>query len=148
MKVLIIRKKFCNINMVTDGVTINRLIVVVILQCIQKLNHYVVQNDTSIMLCVNCGGCCLVSRLYLTLCNPLGYSPPGSSVHGISQARILEWIAISFSRGSSWLRNQTCISCLSCIGRWIFYHWSTWEALMIRKLCLSKAVKKNYNQRM
>ena len=46
------------VNMVTDGVTINRLIVVVILQCIQKLNHYVVQNDTSIMLYVNCGGCC------------------------------------------------------------------------------------------
>ena len=111
--------------MVTDGVTINRLIVVVILQCIQKLNHYVVQNDTSIMLCVNCGGCCLVSRLYLTLCNPLGYSPPGSSVHGISQARILEWIAISFSRECSQPRNQTPIS---CIGRLILYHWTTREA--------------------
>jgi len=40
-------------------------------------------------------------------------SPPGSSVHGISQARILEWIAISFSRGSSRPRDQTCISCLA-----------------------------------
>ena len=36
-----------------------------------------------------------------TLCNPMDYSPPGSSVHGILQARILEWVAISFSRGSS-----------------------------------------------
>ena len=42
--------------------------------------------------------------------------PPGSSVHGISQARLLEWVAISFSRGSSRPRGGTCIS---CIGRWI-----------------------------
>ena len=46
-------------------------------------------------------------------------SPPGSSVHGISQARILEWVATSFSRGSSWLRDQTHIP---CIGRQILYH--------------------------
>ena len=39
--------------------------------------------------------------------------PPGSSVHGISQVRILEWVAISFSRGSSWPRNQTHISCIA-----------------------------------
>ena len=44
---------------------------------------------------------CLVAKLYSTLCNPMDCSPPGSSVHGISQARILEWFAISFSRGSS-----------------------------------------------
>ena len=52
-------------------------------------------------------------------------SPPGSSVHGISQARILEWVATSFSRGSSWLRDQTHVS---CIGRRIPYPWVTWEA--------------------
>ena len=52
-------------------------------------------------------------------------SPPGSSVHGISQARILKWVAISFSRGSSWLKNQTRVS---CIGRQIPYHWATREA--------------------
>ena len=46
-------------------------------------------------------------------CNPRNYSPPGSSVHGISQARILEWIAISFSRGSSWPRDQTHVSCIA-----------------------------------
>ena len=51
--------------------------------------------------------------------------PPGSSAHGISQARISEWVAISFSRGSSWPRDRTCIS---CTGRWILYHWATWEA--------------------
>ena len=44
------------------------------------------------------------------LCNPMDCSPPGSSVHGISQARMLEWVAVSFSRGSSKLRGQTRIS--------------------------------------
>ena len=49
-------------------------------------------------------------------------SSPGSSDHGIFQARTLEWVAISFSRGSSWPRVQTWVSCISCIGRWILYH--------------------------
>ena len=44
--------------------------------------------------------CCLIAKSCLTLCDPMDCSPPGSSVHGISQARKLEWIAISFSRGS------------------------------------------------
>ena len=47
-----------------------------------------------------------------TLCNPMDYSPPGSSVQWISQARILEWVAIPFSRGSSWPRDQSWISCI------------------------------------
>ena len=55
-------------------------------------------------------------------------SPPGSSVHGISQARILTWVAVSFSRGSSRPRDGTCVSCISCIGRWILYHWAMREA--------------------
>ena len=46
---------------------------------------------------------------------------------GLSQARILEWVAISSSRGSFPCRSQTCISCL---GRWILYHWATWESLV------------------
>ena len=52
-------------------------------------------------------------------------SPPGSSVHGISQARILEWVMISFSRGSSQPRDQTPVF---CIGRQILYLWASWEA--------------------
>ena len=51
-----------------------------------------------------------VTRLCLTLCEPMGYSPPVSSVHGILQARILEWVAIPFSRGSSRHRDQTQVS--------------------------------------
>ena len=55
----------------------------------------------------------------LTLWDPMDYSPPGSSVHGILQAGILEWVAISYSRGSSQPRGQTCVSCM---GRQILYH--------------------------
>ena len=55
-------------------------------------------------------------------CDTLDCSPQGSSVHGILQARILEWVAISFSRGSSRPRDQTHVSCVSCTGRRIPYH--------------------------
>ena len=48
-----------------------------------------------------------------TLCDPMDCSPPGSSIHGILQARILEWVAISFSRGSSQPRDQTQVSCIA-----------------------------------
>ena len=54
---------------------------------------------------------------------PVDCSLPGSSVHGILWARILGWAAISSSRGSSRPRDQTHVSCTSCIGRWILYHW-------------------------
>ena len=57
-----------------------------------------------------------------TLCNPMDYSPPGSSVHGILQERILERVAMPFSRGSSWPRDQTRIFYVSWIGRWVLDH--------------------------
>ena len=53
----------------------------------------------------------LVAWSCLTLCDPVDCSPPGSSVHGVLQARILEWVAIPFSRGSSQPRDQTLVSC-------------------------------------
>ena len=56
--------------------------------------------------------CPLVAKLCLTLCDPMDYSPPGS-VHGILCARILEWVAISFSRVSSQPRDRTHVSCLT-----------------------------------
>ena len=59
---------------------------------------------------------------------PHGPYLPGSSVLGLLQARLLEWVAISFSRGSSQPRDRTFISCASCTGRWIPYHGATWEA--------------------
>ena len=55
---------------------------------------------------------CLVTKSCLTLYDPMDHSLPGSSVHGIFQARILEWVVISFSRGYSWPRDQSCIFCL------------------------------------
>ena len=57
---------------------------------------------------------CGVTQSCLTLCDPMDYSSPGSSAHGIFQTRILEWVASSFSRGSFWPRNWTQVS---CIGR-------------------------------
>ena len=73
--------------------------------------------------------CMLVTQLCLTLCDPIDYTPPGSSVHRILQARILEWFAIPFSRESSWPRDGTCFCCVSWIGRYIHYHWTSWEAI-------------------
>ena len=63
---------------------------------------------------------CLVAQSYPNLCNPLGCSPPGSSVQEVSQARILEWVALSFSRISVWPRDQTWISGVSCIAGGFF----------------------------
>ena len=57
-----------------------------------------------------------------TLCNPMDCSPPGSSVQGTFQARVLEWVAISFSRGSSSPKDWSHVSYVSCIGRWVLYH--------------------------
>ena len=59
------------------------------------------------------------------LCNPMNCSPPGFSVHGIFQARILEWVTIPFSRRSPWLRDWTHVSCISYLGRRILYHCTT-----------------------
>ena len=70
-----------------------------------------------------CVTCCVSSHVQL-FCDPMGYSPPASSVRGISQARILEWVAIFFSRGSSQPRNCQAY----CIGRQILHHCATREA--------------------
>ena len=69
-------------------------------------------NKSSYLACV-----CVLS--HVRLCGRMDYSPPGLSVHGIniSQARILEWVAIPFSRGSSQPRDRTHVSCVSFIGR-------------------------------
>ena len=73
--------------------------------------------------------CCVCAQSCLTLWDPMDCSPSDSSAHGILQARILEWVAIFSSRGSSQSRDPIHVSCISCIGRWILYHCTTWEVL-------------------
>ena len=68
--------------------------------------------------------CCLVTKLCPTVLRPMDCSLPGSFVHGISQARILEWVAMPSSRASSWPRYWTHF----CTGRQILYYWAIWEA--------------------
>ena len=94
-------------------------------------------NDKKHILRASCGFKCIVSfdpwkwkearevaQSCQTFCVPVDCSPPGSSVHGILQARILEWVAISFSRGSSQPRDRTWVSCIA--GR-CFILWTTRE---------------------
>ena len=76
-----------------------------------------------------------------TLCNPMNCSPPGSSVHGILQARILEWVALPSSRASFRPRDWTRVSYVSCIDRRVLYHWATWEAQSSRACVLNVCVK-------
>ena len=76
---------------------------------------------------------CWVAHSCMSLCNPLDCSTQGSSVHGILQARILEWVVISFSRGSSWPRDWTWVFCIE--GR-SFTIWSTREALSYTCICM------------
>ena len=61
-------------------------------------------------------------QLYLTLCNSMDYSLIASSVHGILKARLLKWVAMLSSRGSSQPRDETCVSYVSCTDRWVLYH--------------------------
>ena len=72
----------------------------------------------------HCKCACSVTQTYQTLCEPMDCSPPGSSVHGIFWARILEWVATSFSRGSSQPRDWTRIP---CIGKQILHYCAVGE---------------------
>ena len=71
--------------------------------------------------------CAKLIQLCLTLCNSMDCSPPGFSVHGIVQVRILVWVPMPSSWGPSWLRDQVRFSYVSCIGR-LFATSATWEA--------------------
>ena len=92
----------------------------------------------------NCCCCYLVAQSCLTLCDPMDCSLPGSSVHGSSQARIMEWVVISFSRESSWPRDRTQVFCLA--GKFFFFFFTTeWPGkpkkktitLLISGLCIN-----------
>ena len=73
-----------------------------------------------------------------TLYDPMDHNgPPGSSMHGILQARILEWVVISSSRGASQPRDRTCVSYISCIGRRVLYQLSYWGSFQFSPCLLS-----------
>ena len=75
---------------------------------------------------------CIVTQSYLTLCDPMDCSLLDSPVHGVLLARTLEWVVISYFRGSSWPRDQALFSCISSINRWFFFflnHFTNWEGL-------------------
>ena len=82
------------------------------------LNLFLILSCYALIVCV-----CLSLRSVVTLCNPVDCSLSGSSAHGIFQARILEWVSISSSRGSSWHRDGIHVS---CIGKWILYPSLSW----------------------
>ena len=73
-----------------------------------------------------------------TLCDPMDCSPPGSLVHGILQARTLEWVAIPSCRGSYWPGDRTCISYVSCTVRQVLYHWSHLGSLLEEDINMQK----------
>ena len=84
-------------------------------------------------LCISALCVCIQSlQLCLTLCDTMDCSLPGSSVHGILQTRILEWVAMPSSQGSFWHRDQTWVSCISCIAHGFFIHW-----VQIQSHCLT-----------
>ena len=90
------------------------------------LRHCILKGVCKVlMLCAKLLQSCLI------LFNLMDCSPPDSSVHGILQARILEWAAIPFSRAFSQSRDRTCISYISFIGRQVFFFFLTTKATWI-----------------
>ena len=79
-----------------------------------------------------------VAQSCLTLCDPIDYSLPSSSVHGILQARIVEWVAFPFSRGSSWPRDWSRVYCIArrFFIVWVTRKWKKNRYLMLRNLTL------------
>ena len=80
---------------------------------------------------------CTLSCVWLFV-TPMGCNLPRLFVHGIFQTRILEWVASSSFRGSSWPGDWTRVSCVSCTGRQVLYHCTTWEASFIYILYIAQ----------
>ena len=76
-----------------------------------------------------------------TFCDTMDWGPPGSSVHGILQVRIFEWVAMPSSRESSWPRDQTCISYVSCIGRRVHYHLCYLESMLLHNRPVNREMR-------
>ena len=87
-------------------------------------NHQACSNPSPLLFLFSKPDALVWSLSRVWLYDPMDCSPPGSSVHGILQARIPEWVAVSSSRRASRPRNRTWVSYISCIGRWILYRLS------------------------
>ena len=74
---------------------------------------------------------------------PSPFHPPGFSIHGSFQERMLEWVAISYSRGCSWPRDWSRVCCISCLCRRILYHCGTWKALYCEKYSTNAHFSRN-----
>ena len=88
--------------------------------------------EKSIM--VELHACMLLLQSFLSLCDPMDCNAPGFPVHRGLQERILKWIAMFPSRGSSQPQGLNCISCVPCFSGRFFIHWATWEVLLLISL--------------
>ena len=111
--------------------------VVQLLTCIQLCNpmDWSMPHSSLLYYLLTCLLAQPLSHVWL-FCNPMDCRLPGCSVHGIFLARILEWLAISYSRGSFWPRDWNPVSCTSGIGRQVLHHCTTWEAFTISQSLL------------
>ena len=100
-----------------------------------KSGHYQDLSRVSFEECM----CAKSLQSCLTLCSPMDCSLPGSSVQGILQARILEWVAMPSSRGSSRPGARTRVSCVSCIGTWVLYPYGLLDNTFDHFSCLFPA---------
>ena len=113
-------------------------------QCISRtslpVNKRFLWNESAMLTC------CSIQKSCPTFCNPMDCSPPGSSVQGIFQARVLEWVAISSSKWSSWPRDPTHVSCITCIAGKLFTTEPSGKPHLAPVLCcavLSRSVVSN-----
>ena len=104
----------------------------------QKLTSYK-SNQFNLLLYL-----CMHAQSCLTLWDPTNGSLPAFSVHKIFQARILEWVAISYSRGFFLLRDWTRVSWVSCISKQILYHCAAWEVLSLLHECVCAKSLQSY----
>ena len=84
--------------------------------------HYRQSRNACVLIIMQGLRACLSLQSCPTLFDPMDCSPPGSSVHGILQAKTLEWVVVFPSRRSSRPRDRTHVSYVSCIGRWVLNH--------------------------
>ena len=94
---------------------------------------WIICSPLFLIITLSIGSLCVCAQSCLTVYGLMDCNPPGFSVHGIFQARILEQVAISSSRGSSQPRDETCVG-VSCIGRWLLYHLSIGKAQLLALL--------------